>query len=69
MRIFKRRRRLVKKGLTAAVKRAISLYRQPAVWKNIALAGLRQSSSFAWRQSAIRYFELYRQLIAPRQTQ
>lgn len=51
-------------ALVGAVDRACSLYRQPALWKKLALAGMRHSRSFSWRTSAARYLELYRQLIA-----
>lgn len=52
-------------ALLAAVERAGRLYRQPAVWKKLALAGMRHSRSFGWRTSAARYLQFYDQLIAP----
>ncbi len=51
-------------ALLGAVERACTLYRQPVLWKKLALAGMRHSRLFGWRTSAARYLELYRQLIA-----
>jgi starch synthase len=51
-------------ALLAAVERACTLYRQPVLWKKLALAGMRHSRLFGWRASATHYVALYRQLIA-----
>jgi starch synthase len=51
-------------ALLGAVERAATLYRQPAIWRKLALAGMRRSRTFGWRASAARYLELYRRLIA-----
>lgn len=54
-------------ALLGAVEHACALYRQPLLWKKLALSGMRHSRSFGWRTSAARYLALYRQLIeAPR---
>jgi starch synthase len=57
-------RELTVTALLAAVERACALYRQAALWKKLARAGMRHSRSFSWRTSAARYLALYRQLIA-----
>ena len=44
-------------ALVAAVERALALYRQPAVWRAIQRAGMRQD--FSWRHSAAEYLKLY----------
>ncbi len=47
-------------ALVAAVERALALYRQPALWRAIQRAGMRQD--FSWRHSAAEYLKLYRAL-------
>ncbi len=44
--------------LLEAVKRALLLYHQPALWKEIQQTGMRQD--FSWKHSAKQYLELYR---------
>jgi starch synthase len=45
--------------MTAAVKRALALYRQPRVWQRIVENGMKQD--FSWDVSAGRYEEAYRE--------
>jgi starch synthase len=44
-------------ALTAAVERALALYRQPQIWRTIQRTGMRQD--FGWRHSAAEYLKLY----------
>ncbi|MFN3543871.1 MAG: glycogen synthase GlgA [Thiobacillus sp.] len=44
-------------GLIAAVRRALALFREPAQWRRLQQAGMRQS--FDWSQSAAHYLDLY----------
>jgi starch synthase len=46
-------------ALTAAVHRALTLFRQPKQWMKLVKSGMR--ADFGWRQSAERYLELYQQ--------
>ena len=47
-------------ALTACIRRAISLYRQPISWRRIQAAAMRQD--FSWQRSAEAYAGLYRSL-------
>jgi starch synthase len=46
--------------LAACVRRALSLYRQPILWRRIQAAAMRQD--FSWKRSAQAYADLYRGL-------
>jgi len=46
--------------LAACVRRALSLYRQPILWRRIQAAAMRQD--FSWKRSAEAYANLYRSL-------
>jgi starch synthase len=46
--------------LTACIRRAISLYRQPIAWRRLQAYAMRQD--FSWRRSAKAYADLYRSL-------
>ena len=46
--------------LAACVRRALSLYRQPILWRRIQAAAMRQD--FSWKRSAQAYANLYRSL-------
>jgi starch synthase len=50
-------------GLLAAVLRLLQLYRQPAAWRRLQLAGMR--ADVGWQQSAADYAALYRRLPLP----
>ena len=50
-------------GLLDAVRSTLRLYRQPALWRQVQLAGLRADVS--WQQSATEYAALYRRLPRP----
>jgi starch synthase len=52
-------------ALTGAVQRALALYRDRHVWKQIQLTGMRQDSS--WRHSASDYLRLYEEALRDRQ--
>lgn len=47
---------------TDAVRRAIKLYRDPVVWKQVQKAGMKKD--FSWQNSAEAYLKLYRSLVA-----
>lgn len=44
-------------GLLDAIRRALALYRKPALWRRLQRHGMRQS--FDWSESAAHYLELY----------
>ena len=44
-----------------AVRRAFGLYHRPAEWNRVRQTGMR--SAFDWKDSALRYFHLYQELI------
>jgi starch synthase len=44
-------------ALVTAVERALTLYRQPKVWKRLMTAAMDQD--FSWQASARRYLEIY----------
>jgi len=46
--------------LAACIRRALSLYRQPILWRRIQAAAMRQD--FSWKRSAQAYANLYRSL-------
>ena len=46
--------------LAACIRRALSLYRQPILWRRIQAAAMRQD--FSWKRSAEAYADLYRSL-------
>jgi starch synthase len=50
-------------ALLGAIRRALALYRQPAAWRRLQQAGMRQS--FDWADSAARYLALYANEIPP----
>jgi starch synthase len=45
--------------MTAAIKRALALYRQPRVWQRIMENAMKQD--FSWQASAGRYEDVYRE--------
>jgi starch synthase len=45
-----------------AIQRALMLYNNDRLWKQLALTGMRQS--FTWRESARHYLQIYRKLLA-----
>jgi starch synthase len=48
-------------ALAAAVRRALALYREPDLWRQLAVTGMRQD--FSWERSASRYLDLYGQAL------
>ncbi|ABA90189.1 glycogen synthase [Syntrophotalea carbinolica DSM 2380] len=48
-------------AMLAALDRALALYRQPEGWKQLVRRGMQ--GDFSWRQSALRYVELYRKAV------
>jgi starch synthase len=53
-------------GVLDAVRRALALHRQPAVWRSLQRAGMR--ADVGWQASAAEYASLYRRLCASRET-
>jgi starch synthase len=54
-------------ALEESLRRAVEVYvHQPAVWSNLVETGMQQD--WSWERSARRYVELYRQMIAARET-
>jgi starch synthase len=51
-------------ALLAAVRRALSLWEDSTVWRQLMLTGMQQD--FSWRHSAQQYLALYRQALADR---
>jgi starch synthase len=49
-------------GLSAALGRALALYREPLVWRRVQLQGMTQD--FSWDVSGTRYLSLYRDVAA-----
>jgi starch synthase len=52
------------KDFVDAIKRALELYKDNEAWQTLQENGMRQD--FSWTKSALKYFELYRRLIATR---
>jgi starch synthase len=48
-------------ALSAAIGRALALYRQPALWRQVVRRAMRQD--FSWQTAARRYLALYRELV------
>jgi starch synthase len=48
-------------GLTAAVRRALSLWKDPILWRQLMLTGMQRD--FSWRRSANEYLQLYAQAL------
>lgn len=48
-------------ALLAAIRRALALYHQRSLWRQLALTGMEQD--FSWRASAKAYLHLYRRLV------
>jgi starch synthase len=51
----------IPEALAAAVRRALALYREPGLWRQLAVTGMRQD--FSWERSASRYLDLYGQAL------
>jgi starch synthase len=49
------------KALVSALRRAVSLFRQPGVWKKVMVNGMR--ADFSWNRSAVQYLDLFRSLV------
>ena len=52
-------------GLLDAVRRTVALYRQPAAWQRLQIAGMR--ADVGWQTSAAEYAALYRRLVRPQE--
>jgi starch synthase len=48
------------RGITEALERVLSAYRQPVMWRKVQRAAMTQD--FGWQQSARRYLDIYRRL-------
>jgi starch synthase len=53
-------------GLLDVVRKAVQLYRQPAVWRRMQQAGMR--ADVGWQTSAADYAALYRRLVGAKET-